>query len=499
MVVGDPLTRLSLDLHRIEELMADSESLVEVECALVVDVDGTLVRSDLLIESFFSLVSTDAWRGLRSLAALVRGRAAFKARVAEEGKLDVELLPLDTALVRYLSEAKQRGTKIYLASASDRRLVASLAERLGIIDGIFASDGQRNLAGRNKAQVLCDAFGEGGFDYVGNSAPDLAVWSKARRVYLVDVSPRLRRRVLRRFPHAQEIASQPNRLVDYVKALRIHQWLKNLLIFAPALAAHDVRTSNFPALVTAFISFSLCASSVYLLNDLLDLSSDRRHSSKRLRPFAAGKVPLLHGIGMTAGTLVAALIFALRLPSNFLAVLGGYFVATFLYSIWLKRKLTIDLITLASLYGVRLVAGAVAMAVPLSSWFVAFAFFLFFSLATVKRCTELVNSAEAQKRDIAGRGYELRDLPVLEGLAAASGFVAVMVFILYVSSPAVAALYRHPERLWFAGVVLMYWISRVLILTHRGWMHDDPLVFAAKDWKSIACAAFIGLVILISI
>ena len=466
---------------------------------LVVDVDGTLIKSDLLIESFFMLLSTKPLRALAALASLLRGRAAFKARLAAETQLDTAGLPFNPGILALLKLEKRKGRKLYLASASDRKPVEALARRLGIFSGVFASDGKTNLKGSAKAAALCAAFGKGGFDYAGDSWKDKAVWLKAKGVLVVGSTSSLLDRIRKRFPHARGIDERHLSLKDYLRAMRIHQWLKNLLIFVPCLLAHRYHAHDLFFLGLAFLSFSLCASSAYIANDLLDLRNDRLHPTKSTRPFASGLVPLGHGIWMVPLLLLAAFALAYPLPIEFLALLGIYYVTTMAYSVWLKRKLIVDVVTLAGLYGFRLAAGSLAVAVLLSAWFVAFSVFLFLSLALVKRCTELVGQSDKGRNDLAGRGYLIRDLPMLETMAAASGYIAILVFALYINSDAVNGLYRTPEYLWAICLVLFYWISRILMLTHRGQMHDDPVVFAATDFESLACGALVAAIVLFSI
>jgi 4-hydroxybenzoate polyprenyltransferase len=267
---------------------------------------------------------------------------------------------------------------------------------------------------------------------------------------------------------------------DYLRALRIHQWLKNILVFAPAVAAHQFDGALFACLL-AFISFSLCASSAYILNDLLDLRSDRIHPRKRLRPFAAKRIPIWHGLVLFHVLLLGSVAIALFLPVKFMLVLAGYFFLTCAYSLDLKRRMLVDVLALAGLYGSRLAAGSAAAEVPLSPWLVAFALFLFFSLALVKRIAELTDHLDKGKGTPLGRGYRLGDLPILQSMSMASGYVAVLVLALYINSEAVGQLYRHPDRLWLNCVLLLFWISRMITVAHRGRMHDDPLVFAATD------------------
>ncbi|MGO8917837.1 MAG: UbiA family prenyltransferase [Stellaceae bacterium] len=482
--------------HHIANVLREQ---VENDLPLVVDLDGTLIKTDLLVESFFALLSTHPMRALRALFTLWHGRSAFKARLAEETVIEFDTLPLNETVHARLRAEKSKGRSIYFASASDRRYVEKMSVRLGLFSGIFASDEDSNLKGPAKAAVLCAAFGEGRFDYIGDAYADLPVWKVARKRTVVNPTPSLLRAVRRHFPDAEVLGHRDRRIWDYVQLFRVHQWLKNLLIFIPPLAAHEFQLGTLLASILAFLSFSFAASSAYVLNDLLDMRSDRSHPSKCRRPFASGKIPAWQGTVLSPLALAAAVALALLLPTPFVLTLAGYYVLTMAYSLWFKRKMTVDVVMLACLYGVRLVAGGAATMVPLSPWLQAFAVFFFLSLAVVKRCTELVAHITLGKGDPKGRSYQLRDLPMLEAMAAASGYVAVMVFALYLNSPAVVALYHAPNRLWFICVVLLYWISRILLLTHRGEMRDDPVVFAATDRVSLVCAGIAAAAVAFSV
>ncbi len=487
--------------HITRDPLADisAGALDEDDPPLVVDIDGTLIRTDLLLESFFALLSSHPLRAVRALGTLRHGRAALKARIAEEAAIDVTTLPLNDVVYARLCEEKSKGRRIYSASASDRRFVEQVSDRVGLFDGIFASDGSANLKGQAKAAALCQAFGKGKFDYIGDAFADIPVWEVARKRTVANPTRAMLRTVRQRFPDADALGHREHCIWDYVKLLRVHQWLKNLLVFVPPLAAHDFQPGTLLAALLGFLSFSLAASSAYIVNDLLDIRNDRLHPSKRRRPFASGAVPVAHGMMLLPVTLACAAAIAATLPVPFILTLAGYCVLTMVYSLWLKREMTIDVVMLACLYGVRLLAGGAATGVSLSQWLQAFAIFLFLSLAIVKRCTELTTYIVNGKGDPKGRGYQLRDLSVLEAMAAASGYVAVMIFALYLSSPAVMALYQHPDRLWFICVVLVFWISRVLLLMHRGDMRDDPVVFAATDRTSLICAVIVGAVVVLSI
>jgi len=460
---------------------------------LIVDIDGTLTKTDLLIESLFALMSESPLSAMLSLTSLIGGKAAFKRHLAERATLDIATIPLHDDLVAFLRAEKAKGRLIYLASAADHRYVEALANRLGLFDGLFGSDGQLNLKGERKAKVLSEAFAATGFDYVGNDYVDLAVWRAATQVYVVDAPARLLQKVKSEFPDAVVLVPTRPRLASYIKALRPHQWLKNLLIFVPPLAAHHFDLPDLARSLTAFVIFSLCASSAYLLNDLFDLRSDREHPSKRHRSFAAGDASLAKGALLLILGAVAACTASLALPRPFIAALALYYASTIGYSILFKRIAVLDVVILACLYSLRLLAGSAATEVPLSPWLLSFSIFMFISLALIKRCAELIDRRKNGKGDPIGRGYRLSDIAQLQTLAAASGYTATMVFGLYINHPDVALLYSHPERLWVVPVVLLYWFTRISMLTHRGEMHEDPVLFAAKDRVSLAC---LGLILL---
>jgi 4-hydroxybenzoate polyprenyltransferase/phosphoserine phosphatase len=459
-----------------------------LEPPLVVDLDGTLLRSDLLVESFSATVATRPLKALGGLLALRDGKAALKARLAQDVQLDFAPMPWNEDLLDLLAAERARGRRLYLASAADRSLVEAVAAHFGFFDGVFASDGTTNLSGSAKAAALCAAFGEGGFDYAGNDKVDLKVWEKAAGVLVVNANAKLARKAVSRWPNATVLGQLRAEPRAYIKAMRVHQWAKNLLLVMPMLGAHLIDTADVVHCLIAFMAFSLCASSVYLMNDLADLARDRRHRTKRPRPFAAGTVPMLHGLVMIPILLVASFGLAVLLPPYFVALLAIYYGITVAYSMGLKRQLMVDVVVLSLLYGIRLYAGAVAVGVPMSAWLGAFSMFLFTSLALIKRSAELADRSANGLGDPSGRDYRLSDLPVLEALAAASGFTAVLVMGLYVSSDAVRLLYSSPNRLFLICSVLVYWLGRILVLTHRNEMHEDPVFFAVTDRASQVCA-----------
>ena len=463
---------------------------------LVVDVDGTLLKTDLLAESFRALLLSKPLQALRALGS-IRSRAAFKRRVAQAVTLDLETLPMHQDVLALMKQAKAQGRPVYLASGADAIYVEALAARLGFLDGVFASDGITNLTRTHKARLLCTKFGAKGFDYIGNEHADFKVWNEARKVLVVATAGRIAEKAKSRYRDV-ELVGKPTQARTYIRAMRVHQWAKNLLIFVPMVMAHAVAPSQLLLGVMAFFSFSCCASAVYLLNDWADIDHDRKHPTKRDRTFASGALSLAQGAKLVMLLLMISLLLGLWLPPAFLPALGVYFLLTLSYSLWLKHHAIIDVMTLACLYGIRLLCGA-ALGVALSDWLVAFSVFLFLSLAMIKRCAELHNCIAQGRSKPMGRGYQLSDVNVMFAMATASGYVAVLVLAFYLQSPDVSMLYSYPKQLWGACLILAYWISRVLLLTARGQMNEDPVTFAVTDRASLACAVLLGLLLSLSL
>lgn len=458
---------------------------------LCIDLDGTLLRSDLLIESALRLLSAQPWLAvLFPFWLLIGGKARLKREIADRATIDVSSLPFDERVVDLLRQARKEGRRIVLCSAADQRLVDRVAEHLTLFDHALGSDGVRNLAGRHKASELVRLYGHRGFDYAGNAPVDLVVWREARRGWVVNAGEALRNKAARLCEIEHNLPKEGGGLLRWLKAARLHQWLKNLLVFVPLFASHQLLDpGDALRAVGAFVAFGLCASGVYLLNDLLDLDSDRQHPRKRLRPFAAGDLAV--GKGMLAALLLASagLGMALVVSPAFMLVLGGYYLITLAYSVRLKRVAILDVMILAALYTVRIIGGAVAIGVVLSFWLLAFSVFLFLSLALLKRYAELVLVQAEGKTFALGRGYGTDDLPLVQSMGAASGYASVLVLALYINSPESQVLYSHPQVLWLICPVALYWITRAWMITHRGGMHDDPVVFAVRDRVSQGLAA----------
>lgn len=463
---------------------------------LCVDLDGTLIRSDLLIESALNVLGKNPFYVFLFAFWLLKGKANLKRRIAEIATLDADTLPYDTRVLEWVRQ--QSGNRpTVLCTASDQKLAEAVAGHVGGFAKVLGSDGVRNLSGKNKAKALCDLYGEQGFDYAGNHSIDLLVWRHARRAIIANGSPRLTRNVQREYTVDKVFEPEGNSLRAWVKALRLHQWLKNVLVFLPLLAAHRLfYVDSVVAAGWAFLSFGLCASGTYVLNDLLDLKADRRHVRKRKRPFASGALPLSQAIVVAPLLTISSFVIAFSLSMHFVLILFCYLVLTLAYSFRLKRVVMLDVVVLAGLYTVRIIAGTIAIRVEYSFWLLAFSMFIFLSLAMLKRYTELLGLLESGQQVAGGRGYGVDDLPLIQSLGASSGYLSVLVLALYINSTASEALYHRPHLLWLLCPLLLYWISRVWVVAHRGLMHDDPIVFAVTDRVS-GFALMVGVLVVL--
>lgn len=488
--------------ERIGELLTSREQRALVDTTgslpLCVDLDGTLIRSDVFIESGLALARRNPTFLLAYPFWLMRGRAHLKHQIARRARLNVSTLPYDERVRDWL--ATQSSRPLVLCTAADQILAEAVATHIGGFDTVIASDGVRSLSGRHKAAALVARYGERGFDYAGNEARDLDVWRHARTAFVVNGGRSLAHRAAQVCTVGKIFPCNTGGASGWWRAIRPHQWLKNILVFAPLLAAHLILEPwALARSALAFAIFCLCASSVYLLNDLLDLEADRAHPRKRRRPFAAGRLSLVHGLWVTPLMTLAAFAGAWALSPHFALALAGYYLLTLAYSFKLKQLVMIDVVVLAALYTVRIVAGTVALQLAHSFWLLAFSMFLFASLALVKRYTEVRAQYEAGRENVSGRGYRASDRELLVVLGAASGYISVLVLALYINSTASAALYHRPYFLWLLCPLLLYWISRVWVIAHRGEMDDDPVVFAIRDHTSQVVGALAVLSMLLAI
>jgi 4-hydroxybenzoate polyprenyltransferase len=456
---------------------------------LCVDLDGTLIPTDVLSESLVVFLKRAPWRICSVMAWLWRGKAYLKQQIAARVQLDIESLPYNQRFLSFLQDEHNRGRKLVLATAADARIAQQIANYLGIFDMVVASDGTENLRGEQKMAKLCSIFGEKGFVYAGNDASDLAVWKHAAGAIVINASPEVVKNAGQVCEITQVFLTKKKLLLTWIKALRIHQWAKNLLLFVPLIAAHKLTD---PVLcmkaIEIFIAFSLCASSVYILNDLLDLQSDRRHARKKDRPFASGALSLTSGLLCIPLLLCISSVLGYLLHNRCVAILAFYFMTTLLYSCYFKQIVLFDVFCLASFYCIRIWCGAVALDIFVSHWLLAFSLFFFLSLAFVKRFTELQCICEVNKKTMDGRGYVASDMELLLLFGVASGYIAVLIFALYINSEHVKTIYASPERLWLLCPVILYWISYIWLLAHRGQMNEDPVAFALCDKKSYISA-----------
>jgi len=461
---------------------------------LVVDLDGTLILTDMLHESVLRLMRLSPARVLQIPFWLSKGRAVLKARLAASSEFDPSTIPYNQDLLDWLRAERAEGRRLVLCTASDRAIAESIAGHLEIFDEVIASDGVTNLAGEAKAETLERSFGASGFDYAGNSAIDIAVWRRARRAVIVNAAKGVADEARKICDVERVFSPKIPGVAVWGRVLRVHQWLKNLLLVMPLLAGHDFYDPTiWLSLTLAFLSFSLCASAVYIANDLLDLESDRLHPRKKNRPFAAGLVPTWMGLVVAPLLLCVSLAIGSFVGDAFLGCLAIYFLLTCAYSALLKRIVLVDCLTLAMLYTIRIIAGAAVAGHHLSFWLLAFSAFLFLSLALVKRYAELAVLQLNGNGRIHGRGYMAGDAPLVQTMGIAAGYASVLVLALYLNSEAVVTLYRTPQVIWGAVPVMLFWISWMWMQAHRGKMHDDPLVFAVKDGASlIAGLAFAG-------
>jgi 4-hydroxybenzoate polyprenyltransferase/phosphoserine phosphatase len=453
------------------------------EAPLVVDLDGTLVRTDLLDESAVSAAARTPLLALGVLPGLLSGdRAALKRKLALAGPVDVETIPLRDELVALLHEERAKGRRIVLATASDELLARPVAARVGLFDEVLASDGSRNLRGVVKRDALVARWGERGFDYAGDGRADLPVFRSARKAILVGPAVRLRAEVERGGAAVvAELPDPPASLRTVLSAIRLRQWVKNLLVFVPLVTGHVFEPGVLASALLAFLALGLCASAVYVLNDLGDLTADRKHHSKRARPFASGALSIRAGLGLVPLLLAGSLAAAWTLPAGARILLAGYLVTTTFYTVSLKRKVLVDVFTLAFLYTLRVLLGGAATGVPVSPWLLAFSVFLFLSLAFAKRASELFEMKERGHEGAAGRDWFVWDSLVVHVLGVASAYLSGLVLAIYIHSDVTKRLYAHPGWLWLLVPALLYWTSRVWVLVGRGQMDEDPIVFAARD------------------
>jgi len=464
---------------------------------LCVDLDGTLVKTDTFAQALLLLIRTRPATLLSFRRWSADGLAAFKQRVAQEVSLDPAALPLHPDLFAFLKSEHEKGRPLILATASDASVARRVADHLGIFSDVIASGGKVNLKAERKRDTLVARFGEKNFDYAGNASDDLVVWQASHEIIAVNPCASVHRAL--RGTTARIFDDRPVKWKAWLKALRVHQWTKNTLLFLPMLLAQELTT---PALygkaILAFFAFSFAASAIYVFNDLFDLHADQHHPRKRTRPFAAGNLSLLGAAVAAPVLVVVALILASFLNGAFVGVLLFYLLLTTLYSWRLKQIVLLDVVTLSGFYTIRILAGTAAYGVATSPWLLAFSVLIFLSLAFVKRYAELREAVATtpEKLGARGRGYHARHLPWLARSGIVSGILSAGVLGFYITSDKVVQFYKTPAALWLLCPLLLYWIARIWHLAATGKLSDDPLDFAARDPQTWVIGA-LGIIVLI--
>lgn len=462
---------------------AEIASAVKPKPLLIVDLDGTLIQSNLLWESLAAALRHSPWRCVFALLAIFRGRAAFKRAFAEIGPIDPVALPYRRRFLSWLRREHASGRQIVLATAADETIAQRVASHLQIFERVLASDGFQNNKGNEKLATIERSFPGREFDYCGDSLSDIPLFKAARTAYLVGANASLTASVSASAPIDVRFTSTKTgpRLRYWIRAIRPRHWLKNLLVLVPFFSAFLVtETALLFSAVMAAVAMCLAASSGYVINDLLDMQADRHHPRKFRRPFAMGRLTAAEGFIGALLLQMGALLIALMVGWSVMAWVIVYLLGTFSYSVFFKREPIIDVMLLAGLYTTRVIIGANAVGAERSLWLLAFSVFFFFSLATMKRCGELVVRRNRGEQTTAGRAYEPADLQMLCPAGVSAGIASVLVLALYVQSPGVEARYPIPEALWLALVALLVWLCRAWLDTMRGQMHDDPLIYALR-------------------
>jgi 4-hydroxybenzoate polyprenyltransferase len=467
---------------------------------LCVDLDGTLLRTDVLWESVIALLRHKPWLLPLLPFWLLRGKAQLKRKLATHVELNAATLPYRMDVLDMLRAEHAAGRELILATASDAGPAESIARHLGIFKSVCASDGLTNLSGQQKLRAILRRVGNSGFDYVGDASVDLPIWRAANGAILIDPSRRVLAAAQRDARVSRVMRGKSTMFSGLLRSLRPHQWVKNTLLFMPLLLSHRiVNLGTLQQAIIAFIGFSLAASSVYITNDLLDLEADREHPRKRNRPFASGALPIRVGVAMIPVLLAAAFGLSLALlPPVFTIGLATYVALSTTYSLYIKQQVLLDVFVLAGLYTLRVLAGGLATGITISPWLAAFSMFFFTSLAFLKRYSELHLLRDHQQHQFHRRDYAASDMDLLRSVGSASGFVSVLVLALYINSAEVLELYARPEVLWLVVPLFLYWVSRLWLFGHRGKVQDDPIVFAIKDPASYAVAILVAATMVIA-
>lgn len=489
---GDPSHEVSVPLQTL------SLQQQRATTPLCVDMDGTLIRSDTMMELVLTLIVKRPWMILFMPLWLLHGRAVFKQRLSEMSSIPPQDYPYNDALIAHISHASASGVPLFLVTASSLNVARAVSGHIGLFQAVVSSGVTKNLKGEEKRRTLVEMFGERGFDYVGNSSADLHVWQSARAAVLVGPAVRYEARL--RASGCEIAASFPARsslLANIGREIRSHQWSKNLLVFLPLLMAHKLNdVAAWWRAACGFAAFSMLASAVYVVNDLVDMHADRRHPEKRTRPFASGDLSIPSGVALELLLLAASAGFLWLCGSMQLGlILAGYAALATAYSLWLKHELLLDVTVLSGLYTSRVLAGGAAAQVPISTWLLGFCIFLFLSLALVKRVSEIQRHVRAGTGEPQVRGYLLDDLQTITTIGVASGCTAALVIVLYMNGQEVRMLYRHPDFLWTISPVFLYWMNQLWVKARRGEVQEDPILYCVRDTTTYLVGAAILMIL----
>ncbi|NHZ86448.1 MAG: UbiA family prenyltransferase [Planctomycetia bacterium] len=478
--------------------MSDNKSK---KTALFVDLDGTLIRTDTLLESIILLLKSHPQKIVSLPVWLFMGKTYFKNKVSKYTTLRTDMLPYREKVIDFINKEKGKGREVYLLTAANQKIADNVANHLGLFTGAFGSNDKINLLGKHKLERVYQIIGNAQFDYVGNSVADIPIWEKANKKIVVNPTKNTKKKI-KKFDNLYLIPTNRNvkKIKPLIKGLRIYQWAKNSLLFLPTIMAHQFTNANsLVAVFWAFVSFSLCASAVYILNDLLDIETDRAHPTKKNRPLASGLMSIKTGVLLIILLVLISIFISIKILSvTFLIILLIYMISTTAYSIILKQIMLIDVIVLGGLYTLRIAAGSIASGIEVSSWLLVFSMFFFLSLAFMKRYADLILMKQNNYHEIAGRGYNIDDLDLVQKSGITSGFVAMLVLALYINSEHVVELYKSPILIWLTVPVLLYWLMRMWMVTNRGNMTDDPINYAIRDKATYVAMIIIGIIMLLA-
>tara|TARA_B110000858_G_scaffold198348_1_gene264185 strand:+ start:2545 stop:3972 length:1428 start_codon:yes stop_codon:yes gene_type:complete len=446
---------------------------------LIVDLDGTLVKTDCSLETLWSSISLNPANAFKVFGWFFKGRPYLKDKLFESSDLDAKSLPYNQEVISAILESKKNGSKVYLMTGSSQKVANKIQENFNFFDDVFGTSKNINLIGKNKLKKIREIIGNDPFSYIGDSSQDIPIWEEAEEILIVANNNNLEKKIIKKEKKITYIYKD-KLLKNIFKVIRPYQWLKNFLVFVPFLIYENSGYEEFVLSSLGFISFCLIASSVYVLNDLLDIKSDRDHLTKKNRPFAAGSLALINGFWLLPLLLVSGLIVASLLGTATFLIVLIYLIITLFYSLSFKKKLILDVCILACLYTLRLIGGAIVIQSDLSPWLINFSIFFFFFLACIKRESELIVGVNANN-SASRRSYIEEDKKGLSTLAIGSGLLSVLILLLYADSASSLNAFTSPIFLWFLSPIFLYWISRLSLLSSRGYIKEDPLLFALKD------------------